>query len=46
MGLAGEKAYQQLSSSDGIGTFKVRLFDNIYNLSEKDILESGKLHEC
>jgi hydroxyethylthiazole kinase len=45
MGLAGEKAYKSLQEGEGTGTFRIRLFDNIYNLSEKDILESGRIYE-
>lgn len=38
MGLAGEKAFQALGKQDGIGTFKVRLFDCIFNLSSEEIM--------
>ena len=43
MGIAGEKAYESLSDKDGIGTFRMRLFDNIYNLSSVDFEERGKV---
>lgn len=43
MGIAGEKAYESLAQGEGIGTFKVRLFDNIYNLSEEDLKVRGKV---
>ncbi len=43
MGIAGEKAYESLSDKDGIGTFRMRLFDNIYNLSSVDFKERGKV---
>jgi hydroxyethylthiazole kinase len=43
MGIAGEKAQESLSDSDGIGTFKVRLMDNIYKLSNSVIVKRGKV---
>lgn len=43
MGLAGELAYKSLKESDGIGTFKVRLFDEIYKMNSETILQGGKL---
>ncbi|MFA6808727.1 MAG: hydroxyethylthiazole kinase [Eubacteriales bacterium] len=43
MGIAGELAKKALRDGDGIGTFRVRLFDSIYNLDEKGIRKEGKL---
>lgn len=43
MGIAGEKAQESLTDGDGIGTFKVRLMDNIYKLSNDVIVERGKV---
>ncbi|MBZ4654489.1 MAG: hydroxyethylthiazole kinase [Peptococcaceae bacterium] len=43
MGLAGEKAYQALRGQDGIGTFKEKLFDYIFNLSPDEMMEGAKL---
>jgi hydroxyethylthiazole kinase len=43
MGLAGEKAYSLLKAGDGIGMFKVRLFDSVYNLTPEDLLMGGKI---
>jgi hydroxyethylthiazole kinase len=45
MGLAGEGAYSSLGDSEGTGTFRIRLFDNIYNLCEKEIMEAGRVYE-
>ncbi|TDT57272.1 hydroxyethylthiazole kinase [Fonticella tunisiensis] len=45
MGLAGEKAYKSLRKGEGTGTFRMRLFDSIYNLSEGDIMEGGRVYE-
>lgn len=46
MGLAGELASESLKAFEGIGTFKVRIFDNISNLSEKIIVKRGRVsHE-
>ncbi|KRQ87632.1 Hydroxyethylthiazole kinase [Caloramator mitchellensis] len=44
MGLAGERAYKE--SGDNIGTFKVRLFDEIFNINEDRLKEGGKVEEC
>jgi len=47
MGIAGEKAYEFVAKGDcGIGTFRVKMMDYIYTLSEKDILEMGKIYEA
>ena len=43
MGLAGELAYNSLKENDGIGTFKVRLFDEIYKMNFETIMRGGKL---
>ncbi|MFZ5755056.1 MAG: hydroxyethylthiazole kinase, partial [Bacillota bacterium] len=43
MGLAGDKAYQALRGQDGIGTFKEKLFDYIFNLSPDEMMEGAKL---
>jgi hydroxyethylthiazole kinase len=43
MGIAGEKAYESLYNNEGIGTFRMRLFDNIYNLSSEDFEKRGKV---
>jgi hydroxyethylthiazole kinase len=36
MGLAGQKAEEQLRESDGIGTFRIHLFDAFSTLNEED----------
>lgn len=41
MGLAGELA--SLQTAEGIGTYKVKLFDVIYNLSQDRLIKGGKL---
>jgi hydroxyethylthiazole kinase len=43
MGLCGELAYQSLEKGEGIGTFKVKLFDKVYNLSSDIIMKEGKI---
>lgn len=43
MGLAGELALKSLNSNDGIGSFKVRLFDEIYKMNTETIAAGGKL---
>jgi hydroxyethylthiazole kinase len=43
MGLAGEIAKHSLVPGDGIGMFKVRLFDAVYNLTPENIRTQGRL---
>lgn len=43
MGIAGEKAFESLKSGEGIGTFRVRIIDNIYNLTSDHIKLGGKI---
>lgn len=45
MGIAGELAQQSLQADEGIGTFKTRLFDNIYNLTAETLRNSGKIQQ-
>jgi hydroxyethylthiazole kinase len=45
MGLAGEKAHMALKTGEGIGKFRVNLMDAVYQLSESDFLNAGKLAE-
>jgi len=41
MGIAGEAAYHSLGDREGPGTFKVRLFDQVYNLTADTINKFG-----
>lgn len=43
MDIAGEKAYRLLQENDGIGTFKIRLFDCLYNLTAENLKEGAVL---
>lgn len=43
MGLAGEMAQSSMHHGDGIGTFRARLFDSIYNLSPEILAQEGKI---
>lgn len=45
MGLAGEKAFNSLKGEEGVGTFRTRIFDYIYNLNSEDIEREGKISE-
>jgi hydroxyethylthiazole kinase len=46
MGLAGELAQASLRHGEGIGTFRARLFDCIYNLSPEQLAQESKIrHE-
>lgn len=43
MKVAAEIAHHKLSEGEGVGTFKVKLFDNIYNLRSENLLNKGKV---
>ena len=43
MGIAGQLAFAALSAGEGIGTFKIKLFDNIYHLGSETFLTYGDL---
>ena len=43
MGIAGEMAQQSLKPGEGIGTFRVRLFDAIWNMTPEIVLNYGKV---
>lgn len=43
MGLAGEIAQKSLRHGEGIGTFRMRLFDAVYNLTPEYIKAEGKI---
>lgn len=43
MGLAGEVAEQSLHRGEGIGTFRVRLFDAVWSMTPEAIREGGKI---
>ena len=45
MAISGELAYESLKEGEGTGTFKVKLMDNIYNLSKEVIEKRGKINE-
>ena len=43
MGLAGETAQKSLSETEGIGTFRARLFDAVYRLTPEILLKQGRI---
>lgn len=43
MGIAGEMAQSSLRCGEGIGTFRARLFDSIYNLAPETLAKEGKI---
>lgn len=43
MGLAGEIAQASLQHGEGIGTFRARLLDSIYNLTPEILAREGKI---
>jgi len=45
MGLSGDFAVGSLKDMEGAGTFRLRLFDSVFNLSEQDILKGGRIYE-
>lgn len=45
MGVAGSLAFRSLKQGDGIGMFKLRLFDSIYELDGETLLREGKVNE-
>jgi len=44
MGISGQLANACLLSNEGVGMLKVRLFDNIYNLTEDIFVREGEVH--
>lgn len=45
MGLAGENAARDIGDGAGIGTYKVKLFDQIFRLTPQELAEGAKIHE-
>jgi hydroxyethylthiazole kinase len=43
MGLAGELAERTLKGNEGIGTFRMRLFDSIYRLDGETMMKEGRI---
>lgn len=43
MGLAGELAQQSLQAGEGIGTFRVRLFDAVWTMTPEMLKKGGKI---
>jgi len=46
MGLAGELAQYSLHSGEGIGTFRMRLFDVVSTMTSEILLEAGKVSKA
>jgi hydroxyethylthiazole kinase len=44
MGVSGQLAFDSLLPKEGVGLFKARLLDNIYNLDEDIFLREGKIN--
>lgn len=44
VGIAGQLAFESLRPGEGVGTFKARLLDNIYNLDEGTFLREGVIN--
>lgn len=45
MGIAGEIAFKSLKCSEGLGSFKVNLFDTIYNMTSDTIMKAGEISD-
>ncbi len=43
MGVAGELAHRSLARGDGIGTFRVKLFDALFALTAETVLSNGQI---
>jgi hydroxyethylthiazole kinase len=43
MGLAGELAKKSLHEKEGIGTFRMNLFNEVYNMNSDTLMNGGKL---
>jgi hydroxyethylthiazole kinase len=43
MGLAGELAQKTLTAAEGSGTFRIRLFDKVFNMTPQTLLSGGKI---
>lgn len=46
MGIAGERAKQSVEGCEGIGTYRMKLMDEIFNMNEQVIKEGAKIHEA
>ena len=45
MGLAGEMAKESLHPGDGIGTFRMRLFDSVSIMTKESFIQRGKIEK-
>ncbi|MEW9033603.1 MAG: hydroxyethylthiazole kinase, partial [Planifilum fimeticola] len=43
VGIAGEKAEASLSETEGIGTFRIRFFDEMFRMNRKPLVRAGKV---
>jgi hydroxyethylthiazole kinase len=43
MSISGELAYKSLKDNEGVGTFKTRIFDSVYNMNGNLIRKEGKI---
>lgn len=43
VGIAGEKAEASLSETEGIGTFRIRLFDEMFRMNSETLEKAGKV---
>lgn len=46
MGIAGEVAHASLRAGDGLGAFRMKLFDAVSNMEPQTILRYGKISDC
>jgi len=44
MGISGERANERLNKDQGIGSFKVNFFDEIYGIDKKTLMKRGQIH--
>lgn len=46
MSLSGERATQHLEINEGIGTYKLKLMDEIFRMNEEILAKEVQIREC
>ena len=45
MGIAGEIAFENLKENEGSGSYRVKIIDGIFKMTEEDFIKRGKINE-
>lgn len=45
MGVAGEIAFENLKENEGSGSYRVKIIDGIFKMTEEDFIKRGKINE-